>query len=327
MIVLGSGGCLPSTIVTSDQIDLRLGKPAGWTFDNTGVAQRHVVAHETQIDLALGAARAALEDAGLAANALDLIISANGIAYQTLPSTAPLLQRGLGLTDGAVATFDVNSTCLSFLTALELADALLATGRYARALIVSAEIASRALPWDSQPEVAALFGDGAAAVVVERGQGLRAGLLAARFRSYPSGYEACEIGAGGTRFDFAQDRAAFEAHSRFRMDGRALFRLSAQHFVGFVEDLLRDAGLAQDQIDLVIPHQASPQALAHMTRLCGFEPDKVLNIASGLGNQIAASIPIGLDRARRSGRMPAGSRVLMLGTSAGVSFGGIVLEV
>lgn len=324
MRIIGTGSALPETVLTAEEIDARLGRAAGWTLAASGVARRHVMTRGTQVDLAVQAARAALADAGLEAGALDLVVSACGIGYQTLPSTAPLIQRGLGLADGAVATFDLNSTCLSFLSALEVVDGLLHSGRYARALIVSAEVASRALPWAKQPEVAALFGDGAAAAVLGRGGGR---LRAARFRSYPSGYGACEIGAGGTRFDFAQERAAFEAHALFAMDGRALFRLTAQHFGGFVEEVLAEAGVDRAEIDLVVPHQASPGALQHMIRLCGFDAARVVDIAGQVGNQIAASIPFALDHARRAGRLPAGARVMMLGTSAGVSFGGVVMDV
>ena len=171
MRIIGTGSAVPQTVVTAAEIDARLGRPAGWTLAASGVAFRHVMTQGSQVDLALAAARAALDDAGMGAGELDLIVSACGIGYQTLPSTAPLIQRGLGLADGAVATFDINSTCLSFLSALEVVAGLLASGRYARALIVSAEVASRALPWATQPEVAALFGDGAGAAVVGRGGG------------------------------------------------------------------------------------------------------------------------------------------------------------
>lgn len=323
MKILGTGAALPAQRVTGAEVDARLGKPEGWSFGLTGVQSRAVAGAESQIDLGLTAATQALQDAGLAANALDLIVFAAAVPYQTLPSTAPLIQRGLGLADGAVATFDINTTCLSFLTAMETVDALLRTGRYRHALIVSSEIASRGLPWADQPEVAALFGDGAAAAVFGPGKGLRA----ARFRSYPSAYDACQISAGGTRFSLADQPEAFAAHSTFQMDGRDLFRLTASHFAGFVADLLADAHLAVDEIDLVVPHQASPKALAHMIRLCGFDAGKVVNIAALHGNQIAASLPFGLDHARRAGFVAKGGRVLMLGTSAGVSFGGLVLDI
>lgn len=322
MRIYGTGSAVPETMLTAEAIDARLGHAPGWTMAASGVATRHVMTSGSQIDLAVAASRAALQDAGITADQLDLIVSACGVPYQALPSTAPLVQRGLGLADGAVASFDINSTCLSFLSALEVVDSLLRCGRYRHALIVSSEVASRALPWRDQPEVAALFGDGAAAAVVGPG----AGLIAARFRSYPSGYDACEIGAGGTRFDFEADRQAFEDHARFRMDGKALFKLTAKYFAGFVDDLLADAGLHRDQIDLVVPHQASPGALQHMIRLCGFRADLVVDIAAQVGNQIAASIPFALDHARRAGRVPVGARVLMLGTSAGVSFGGVVMD-
>ena len=323
MRIVGTGSAVPGTMLHAAELDQRLGKPAGWTLGASGVESRAVMTSGSQIDLALEASRAALAEAGIEAGGLDLIVSACGIGFQTLPSTAPLIQRGLGVPDGAVATFDIDSTCLSFLTALEVVDGLLQAGRYRRALVVSAEVASRALPWADQPEVAALFGDGAAAAVLEPG----GAPMVARFRTYPSAYVACEIGAGGTRFDLVTERQAFDDHAVFRMDGRALFKLTAQHFGGFVEDLLGQAGLTRDQIDLVVPHQASPGALQHMIRLCGFAPDRVVDISARFGNQIAASIPFALDHARREGRVPAGARVLMLGTSAGVSFGGVVMEV
>ncbi|TGR16718.1 ketoacyl-ACP synthase III, partial [Mesorhizobium sp. M8A.F.Ca.ET.197.01.1.1] len=118
---------------------------------------------ESQIDLACVAARLALDDAGLEVQAVDLIIGGCGVPYQPLPATAPLVMQRLGLADGSGAAFDVNSTCLSFLTAFETAGRMIAAGQCETALVFSAEVASRALPWRDQPEVAALFGDGAAA--------------------------------------------------------------------------------------------------------------------------------------------------------------------
>jgi 3-oxoacyl-[acyl-carrier-protein] synthase-3 len=231
--------------------------------------------------------------------------------------------RGLGIPDGEAAAYDVNATCLSFVTAFEIATRQLTAGAARAVLIVSSEVASRALPWDEAPDIAALFGDGAAAAVLT--PSTAAHITAMRLRTYPSAYEACGIGAGGTRFDFTREAQEFAAHSRFMMDGKALFRLAAQHFGTFVEDLLAEAGWHASDVDLVIPHQASPLALAHMIRQTGFPEDRVVNIVKAHGNQIAASIPFTLDLAREAGRIPPGTRVLMLGTSAGVSFGGIAL--
>ena len=322
MHIEGLGACLPRDRRSSADCDAALHLTEGTIARLTGVATRHYCgAGEDQLTMGLAAAQAALDDAGLTGADIDLIVGAAAVPYQPIPATAPAYQRGLGIPDGAAFAFDVNSTCLSFLTALETCDALLRTGRYRRALVISSEVASRGLPWETKPEVAGLFGDGAAAAVVS-GEGTP---LITRFRTYGSGYESCNIGAGGTRFDFQREAEAFAAHSRFDMDGKALFRLTSQHFVPFVEALLDDTGWDRKEISMVIPHQASPMALAHMIRQCGFDPERVVNICAEVGNQIAASIPYALHHVK--GRLRPGDKVLMLGTSAGVSFGGAALVI
>lgn len=318
---------VPARVVLSEELDRKLGFSAGHLQRISGVCSRHVCETEDQIDLAAAAAHLAMEKAEVAAGSIDLVLGACGIPYQTLPATAPLVMRRLGIPDGAAAAFDVNATCLSFLSALELAAGRIAAGQSRTALVFSADIASRALPWKSQPDVAALFGDGAAAVVltaVSEGTGaIRASLM----RTYPSAYEACEIGAGGTRFDFEREPAEFAAHAAFRMDGRELFRVTHRHFPRFVDDVLAAAGWSPADIDLVVPHQASPLALEHMIEHTGMPRERVVNIAARFGNQIAASIPTALDIAWRDGRITRGTRLLLLGTSAGVSFGGMAIEV
>jgi 3-oxoacyl-[acyl-carrier-protein] synthase-3 len=322
--IAGTGRALPAALVPSTDFDHRLGLPPGRIESLTGVTTRAVCGAESQIDLAETAARAAIAYAGIDPTEITLILGASAVPYQPIPATAPLVMARLGLPDGHAAALDVNSTCLSFLTAFEVGASML-QGR--TALIVSSDLASRALPWDSAPEIAGLFGDGAAAAILRPSAPGDTGCLrASLMRTYPSGYDACGIGAGGTRFDLAKDPEGVHAHALFSMDGKELFRLAARHFDGFVTDLLSRAGWTHDQVDLVIPHQASPAALAHMIRQTGFAPEKVIQIAARYGNQIAASIPFTLDIARAEGRLHPGMRVLFLGTSAGVSFGGMALE-
>ena len=325
--ISGTGRALPQRRRTTLEIEQELGLAPGRLERASGVIARHVCGAEDQISLAVAASRLALEDAGLDPSDIDLVISGAAVPYQPIPATAPLVMRHLGIADAAAGGFDVNSTCLSFVTAFDIAARQIEAGQVRHVLVVSSEVASRALPWASDPETAALFGDGAGAAVLSRaeGAGPGSGVAASLLRSYPSAYEACTLGAGGTRFDFSTQRDAFVAHSLFAMDGKALFRLSAQHFAGFVNDLLDRAGWRRDEVDLVVPHQASPAGLAHMIRLTGFAPDRVVTIAAEFGNQIAASIPFALDMARRAGRIVPGNRVLMLGTSAGLSFGGLAL--
>jgi 3-oxoacyl-[acyl-carrier-protein] synthase-3 len=323
--IIGTGSAVPRAVWTTQTIRDRYGVDAACLAERTGVLARRYCADETQIDLACDAAMAALSVAATKASALDLIISGSAVPYQTLPSTAPLVMGRLGLSDGQAAAFDVNSTCLSFLTGLEVATRMIAAGQARTALVVSAEVASRALPWETDPHTAALFGDGAGAVVVQATD-VDAGLRAAKMCTYPSAYDACSIAAGGTRIDYHNDPDDFARNAWFAMDGKELFRLSSRHFKGFVADLLEDAGWTLDEVDIVIPHQASPAGLAHMIKQVRVPKDKVVDITAQFGNQIAASLPFTLDCAQRSGRIKAGSKVLFLGTSAGVSFGGVAWQ-
>lgn len=324
LTICGTGRALPAQVVNSNELDHRYGFDTGFLAQATGVRSRYLCTHETQIDLAAQAAAEALEDAKIDPQQVDLVISAAAVGYQTIPATAPLIQQSLGIREGHCFGVDVNATCLGFAAALQMADGLLRTGQYHTALIVAAELASRGLPWEDQPEVAGLFGDGAGAAVVRLSAG--AGLRGAHFTTYPTAYDACQLGAGGTRFDFTREPTTFAEHSRFHMNGKELFRLAAKHFDGFVQELLKKADTKLSEIDCVIAHQASPGALEHMTRSCGFSPDQVVNIVADYGNQIAASIPFVLDHARRGGRIRTGDRIAILGTSAGVSFGGLVLD-
>ena len=325
----GTGVALPEKLVHSDDLDAGLGHARGWLRGECGVAARYVCEGESQDELAARAAQAALRDAGVPSSQVDLLIFAAAVARQPIPSTAPLVARRLGIASGACATFDVNSTCLSFLNAFDIATRVLASGGYRCAVVVAAEIATRALPWADDPVTAGLFGDGAAAAVLlpAAGAATPGRARAARFETWHEGYELCRLGAGGTAIDFAREPDRFRAESLFRMNGHELFRLTSKHFDGFVARLLDAAGWMRADIDLVVPHQASPLALTHLVKRCGFPREKVVDIVASHGNQVSASIPTALHMARAAGRAPPGARVLVLGTSAGVSFGGMAIEV
>jgi 3-oxoacyl-[acyl-carrier-protein] synthase-3 len=324
----GTGIGLPSRKVHSETFDRQLGRSIGWLEARCGVAERYVCGTETQDDLATVAAQQALAEAGIAAANIDLLIFASAIPKQSIPSTAPLIARRLGVPSGRCATFDVNSTCLSFLSGVDIATTMLASGRYGCALIVSSEIASRALPWQTDPSTAGLFGDGAAAAVLTAPEPVGASFVrGARFETYPEGYEACQLAAGGTAIDFHKDPEKFAIASFFQMNGHEMFKLAAAKFPHFVDRLLASANWSRDDVDLVIPHQASPLALRHLVKRCGFPPEKVVDVVATYGNQVAASIPTALHLARQQRRVEKGSKIILLGTSAGISFGGIAIEV
>lgn len=329
-VLSGMGLGLPSREVSSAEIDRRLGKPEGWLERACGVARRPVAAPEdTQEGMGAAAARAALKDAGLGLADIDLMLFGASVGRQPIPGTAPLIKRELGGNRLPFPAYDVNATCLSALVALDLAGLQIAAGRARHVLVVTSEIASRALPWADAPETAGLFGDGAAAFVVssagaQSGTGLRFGGF--HMETFSEGYDACTLAAGGTGIDFHADPAAFARNAWFRMDGKALYRITAAALPGFLDRLLGQCGLTRSDIDLVVPHQASPHALAHIIRRGGFSAEHVFDRVRTLGNQVAASLPVALNLARAEGRIAPGMRLMLIGTSAGVSLGGAILE-
>jgi 3-oxoacyl-[acyl-carrier-protein] synthase-3 len=251
------------------------------------------------------------------------------VGRQPIPATAPLIKRELGAGHLPFPAYDVNATCLSALVALDLASLQIAAGRAKHVLVVTSEIASRALPWEDAPETAGLFGDGAAAFIVSAASGPggpAAQVSGFHMETFSDGYDACTLAAGGTAIDFHADPEAFARSAWFRMDGKALYRITAAALPGFLDRLLGKSGLVREDIDLVVPHQASPHALAHIVRRGGFPASKVFDRVRTLGNQVAASLPTALCLAREEGLMPRGTRVLLIGTSAGVSLAGAILE-
>ncbi len=318
--ILGTGAARDLQIATSLELDLAHDLPPGQVQRLTGVVQRPRAGARNQVALATEAALAALTDAGTEAGALDAILHAAAVPYQTIPATAPLVQQALGLPDGAVAAYDIGATCLGFLAALQHAVAMVEAGRWKRVLVVASEKISDNLDW-SVPSTAGLFGDGAGAAVVGRGPaGLQVGQV--MLQTYPSGYEAARIHAGGTRLG----ADAMPDDMRFVMDGPALFGLTRRRFEAFVRGNLQAAGLGLDDIDLVVPHHASPVALRLMARALGVGEDRLVDLSTTHGNQVAASLPVILDHAQRAGLIAPGARVLMLGTAAGVTFGTALLE-
>lgn len=325
--IAGTGVYLPPTTRSSASIDRAIGRAVGITEKRTGIRERPVAETESSSFMAAEAARNALSDAGLQATALDMIISACAVPEQPIPAMAPLIQARLGLGQSGIPCFDVNASCLSFVTAFDLAAQMIDAGRARNILIVSSEIASRALPWQKDPDTAAMFGDGAAAAVLSTADNRQGGLVASRMESWSAGYHDCEIPAGGTRFDFQRDHQDFAEGAFFRMDGKAAYRLAARVVAPFLDKLLAKAGWRLADIDLVVPHQASRGAIDHLTSRLRIPRSKIVDLIASHGNQIAASIPTALHHAFAAGRIRKGNRVLVLGTSAGFSVGGLCLEI
>ncbi|MET3287547.1 beta-ketoacyl-ACP synthase III [Brevibacillus fluminis] len=323
--ITGTGMYVPPRRVTSSELDQRLGLADGWTAKKTGVLERRYTEGETSSQMGAKAARAALEQAGYELSDIDCIVGVSGTAQQEIPCTAALIQRELGGGGSGIPAFDLNSTCLSFVAGLDTISYLVEAGRYRRVLLVASEIASVGLDWE-QKESCTLFGDGAAAAIIERTPaGSASRILAARMETYSKGAHLSEIRGGGTMLHPRLYSETTKADFLFQMDGRGIFRMTSRLIEPFVEKLLSESGLGMDEIDWVIPHQASGMSMRILREKLGVRPERfIMNIAN-YGNTIATSIPLALHETIATRGIKRGDRVLLLGVSAGLSLGGIVL--
>lgn len=328
----GTGCYLPERVVTSLELDERFGQPGGTYEGISGVtSRRYANSQESSPFMGARAAMAALENAGLKMADIDLIIGACGTSHQAIPCTAALIQRELQWEHSAIPCFDVNSTCLSFLTAFHLATRLLERGDHRNVLIVSSEVASVGLNHDHL-EAAALFGDGAAAVVlgaVSEEEKETSELLAFRMETHSKGADTCEILGGGSGLHPSKENwelISNDPRFLFKMDGPKIFRMASKLLPPFVQRLEQASGVALSDATLMIPHQASESALDIVRRKLKLPPERFLKIIQDRGNMIAASLPLGLHHAIQNRMIRRGDTVYFLGTSAGFSIGGMVLR-
>lgn len=326
LALLGTGHALPAKAIASSELDHQLNQRAGTIERVGGVRQRYFAAHnETAAGLAAKAGQRAIDAAGLTLADIDCLVAASGTMDQGMPCNAALIHRELDLSARAIPAFDINASCLGFLAALDTLSWPIIAGRYRHVLVVAADIASCGLDW-SKLESSAIFGDGAAAAVLGPCHNGRSRLLAADLNTLSEGADLCRIPAGGSRYHPTRISQPFDELTKFRMDGKGVFKLAAAHLPAFVERLLERTKLTRDKLDWIVPHQASQLALSHLSKRLGFAHNKVINIFAEHGNQVAASLPTALDIAIRDGRIQRGHRLLLLGTGAGLSLGGVILE-
>lgn len=327
MILAGLGAYAPREHRPSQALDAVFGQPAGWTETQFGIAARGVAApDETTSMMGAEAARRALAMAGWAEGEFDVLIGACAVMEQPIPGASVLIQQALGLGKSGIWAFDVNQTCLSFVTALDVAAMGFETRRFRRALIVSSDIASAGLDWDT-PASAAIFGDGAAAVCLEAGTDPDGpGLLARGFETYGEGKDLATLRSGGTRIRVEHGLEALTEGARFHMDAFGIFKAAARALPALIDRVLGEAGLTRETVDVIVGHQASAPGLEHVRRLMGGDPARVIDIFATHGNQIAASLPTVLAEARVRGLLAPGRTVLLLGTAAGVSAAAMVLR-
>lgn len=319
--IIATGSALPPGKVESAMLDKKWGKAAGYVEQRSGIEYRfHASDSDSQAELGAAALHNALERHAIDPDSIDLLISASAIAYQALPCTAVHILKSAGLAPGT-AGFDINNSCVSFISALQVAGGLLNAGNYRRIAIVSADIASRGIDWNHE-ESSLIFGDGAACAIVERGNG-DSRVLGSLIETYPSGSELCEIRAGGTR---RNPRSGMEEQDfLFHMQGKALFRQASSIIEGYFQRLLAQCQLTLADIATLVPHQASHLALEHMRKRLHVPNEVLVDIYRHHGNQVAASLPFALHEAMITGRVNPGKPVMLMGTAAGLTLAGMVI--
>src|SRR5271163_710839 len=311
--IAGCGAYLPERVLTNDELARRLDTSDEWIRQRTGIGARHIAADgELTSDLALIAARRALERAGMSGSDLDLIVLATATPDHTFPATATKVQAQLGMKRGAA--FDVQAVCSGFIFALATADNALRLGQARTALVIGAETFSRILDWDDRV-TCVLFGDGAGALVLsavsDPGPGGRC-ILSNHLHSDGRQYDILYVDGGPS----STSRTGF-----LRMEGREVFRRAVQHLSSVVDEALTASGLTAADIDWLVPHQANSRIIEGVGRRLGLSSDKVVTTIGRHANTSAASIPLALAAAVADGRIRPGDLILMEALGGGLSWG------
>jgi 3-oxoacyl-[acyl-carrier-protein] synthase-3 len=305
--------------VTNAELSERVDTSDEWITARTGIRQRYVAEpDETTATLAIAAARAALEDAGIEASTIGLIVLATATPDNTFPATATKVQTALGC-NGGVA-FDVAAVCSGFLYALGVADSLLRTGMAKRALVIGAETFSRILDWEDRT-TCVLFGDGAGAVVLEA--------PAADAGKDSPGIIATRLHADGAHHDLLYvdgGPSTTQTTGHVRMKGPEVFRHAVVNLAEVLREVLEEAGFTAEDLDWVVPHQANARILDATARKLGIAADKVIVTVQDHANTSAASVPLALDVARKDGRIKAGDLVMLEAMGGGFTWGASLIR-
>jgi 3-oxoacyl-[acyl-carrier-protein] synthase-3 len=313
--ITGLGCHVPERVVSNDDLAALVDTNDEWIRERTGIRERRVAADgEALTDIALPAARRALEMAGVEPAAIDLLIVATVTPDMAFPSAAALLADTLGMPDAAA--YDLSAGCTGFVYAVAQAHAMLASGLSKCALVVGGDVLSKILDWTDRSTVV-LFGDGAGAVVLEAVE--EGGFLGFELGADGAGGESLWLPGSGSRH--------FDDPEKFvKMNGREVFKFATRVMVSSGEAILAECGKTVDDVDVYVPHQANVRIIDHAVRKLGIAEEKTVVNVERYGNTSSGSIPLALADAADDGRLEPGKLVLLTGMGAGLTWGSALIE-
>ena len=316
ILMTGVGAYLPEKIITNDDLAQWVDTSDEWIKQRTGIAQRHMVADgELTSDLAINAANEALNHAGVTATDIDLIVVATTTPDDTFPSTATKVQHKLGANNAFA--FDVQAVCAGFVYALSVAESMMIAQKAKKALVIGAESFTKLLDWNDRG-TCVLFGDGAGAVVLEAEEAPdNYGILASSLHS-DGAYRDILYVDGGPSVNGEVGHV--------RMEGQDVFRHAVDKLASVMQEVLDQAGIAADEVDWLVPHQANIRIINGMQRKFGLSSERVVRTVDKHANTSAASIPLALSQAVHDGRIQPGDLLALEAIGGGLAWGGALVR-
>jgi 3-oxoacyl-[acyl-carrier-protein] synthase-3 len=325
-VISGVGSYLPEKVLTNADLERIVDTTDDWIVSHTGIKERRIAAEdEASSDMGLIAAQRALNNAGLTPKDLGLILVATVTPDRCFPSTACMIQKGLGAPN-SVAAFDLSSGCTGFVMGLSVASQFIETGAMDHALVIAAEKLTSVTDWTDRA-TCVLFGDGAGAAVVSAGEGAmgETGILSFALESYGEHGELLTIPAGGSRSPMTPELLAARDNC-IRMEGPELFKLAVRGIPEIAGKVIAEAGLTSADIDCVVMHQANLRIIEAASKRLNIPEERVVVNVDKYGNTSAASMAIALDEAYRTGMLKPGGNLLLVGFGAGFTLGGAVVR-
>ncbi len=318
----GYGKTEPDRVITNDDIAKRIDTSDEWITERTGIKERRVVSENQHCsDMATDSAQKAMDKAGITADDLDLIIIATSSPDYMTPPVSSQVQHNLGAKNAGAMVMAVG--CSGFVYALVTADQFIRSGQYRNIVVVGVEIISRNVDWNDR-NTCVLFGDGAAAVVIQRTEEKK-GMLAHHLGSDGSGFEHIIQVSGGTRYPTTHERLDQGLHY-LKMNGREVFKFASVVMGTALKKVLDETGHTTDDIDLFIPHQANARIIEYAAQKAGLPPEKVFINVNKYGNTSAASVPLGLVEAFEENRLKEGDLLAMVGFGAGLTWASCLFQ-